>query len=818
MTSKINDAITEDLPGCTDEIFIPKPHQEILSAIVTLLTRQKGSGTIGVITGQNGTGKTWLMGRVSTQIRTDHALSGTWLPIEFLHESYHVCSPAEFWLEALLLTASSTGLPELQSLYEELRYQRNEAIVHSRAYDAVTSSAVSKGKKLLFLVENIDMLLTQFSSKSQLKLFAADLMRTECVGLVGTATPPQDSILFADAGLSRLFRRLSLPGLDYDDAFRLWKTFSCTCPDRERFKAVYWLTRGIPGTLSMFAETSRNHPHLALGDLTRRVIQGNLPFYKPYINSLPPLERKVFVALALLWDPSTARQIAASARIDVNKASAYLQRLTLRGIVAETEKQGRKKWYQLTDRWVNYSILELMKREGAHRFSDFLSFLDAYGNAGRHRFSQVQELFMTLSQPSGGTVQDSWADTSFCVQPRRTHCFTPEKAPLEGDEAEDIQETKDLLTRIHDIEKQISEHPEAPTGWFNLGGVLMDDPDRQQDAEAVFQKTLALAPGSQGAWFNLGLVLSRRSERFSEALRAYEKAQALSPDSTDTWINIGCLYASAVPRQAQAAETAFQKAVGIDPDSSDAWYNYGILLALDASRAGEAEAALKKSIKIKPAHHLAWLALGRVLLKGHGRYQEASVALTKAIETGADDPGILLDLLECQLYLLNFDNAEKTARAYLELAGRSCDTLTRIALLMGNHPAPELLSLAAALASEAASIPDSPWVTWFAHAVILGRQGRWTDSLDLFRKRVPDIASGLNYRPQLIRYLLDAAFAGYGETVLCLADHENLFLCFEPVFAGIRHYCGKPCRSAWEINEIGIDIANALSERATGTS
>jgi hypothetical protein len=51
-------------------------------------------------------------------------------------------------------------------------------------------------------------------------------------------------------------------------------------------------------------------------------------YFKANVDALPPLERRIFVSLAEIWEPALARDVAKRARIDVNKTSAQLTRLT----------------------------------------------------------------------------------------------------------------------------------------------------------------------------------------------------------------------------------------------------------------------------------------------------------------------------------------------------------------------------------------------------------------------------------------------------------------------------------------------------------
>ena len=92
------------------------------------------------------------------------------------------------------------------------------------------------------------------------------------------------------------------------------------------------------------------------------LVDEHTEYFKSHLDNLPPLERKVFVALADLWRPATAREIAESSRIDVNKASANLQRLISKGAVIVTDQKGRKKYYQIAERM--YNIYHLMRRRG----------------------------------------------------------------------------------------------------------------------------------------------------------------------------------------------------------------------------------------------------------------------------------------------------------------------------------------------------------------------------------------------------------------------------------------------------------------------
>ena len=71
-------------------------------------------------------------------------------------------------------------------------------------------------------------------------------------------------------------------------------------------------------------------------------------------------ERRVYLALADLWKPAPAREIADRARLDTSQCSAQLARLAGRGAVEVTGGSPRRKLYYLTERL--YNIYYLMRR------------------------------------------------------------------------------------------------------------------------------------------------------------------------------------------------------------------------------------------------------------------------------------------------------------------------------------------------------------------------------------------------------------------------------------------------------------------------
>ncbi len=123
------------------------------------------------------------------------------------------------------------------------------------------------------------------------------------------------------------------------------------------------LTGGNPRLLAILATFASERPLQELMDHLAELIADHTPFLKSNIDALPSQERRVFVNLAKLWEPSTARRVGERSRLNSNTASAVLKSLVNRGVVVERGKEGRGKLYQVAERI--YCIYYLLRLSGS---------------------------------------------------------------------------------------------------------------------------------------------------------------------------------------------------------------------------------------------------------------------------------------------------------------------------------------------------------------------------------------------------------------------------------------------------------------------
>lgn len=120
-----------------------------------------------LIIGPRGSGKTTLSLRVAAEINNDAELQFRWYPLTFSEESYEVVSAAEFWLEALFHLAEQTGEEKWQRTYADFKNERDDQRLGERALAQLLDFADSQGKRILLIVENLNMLFTDLINEDE---------------------------------------------------------------------------------------------------------------------------------------------------------------------------------------------------------------------------------------------------------------------------------------------------------------------------------------------------------------------------------------------------------------------------------------------------------------------------------------------------------------------------------------------------------------------------------------------------------------------------------------------------------------------------
>ncbi|WP_437670324.1 ATP-binding protein [Sorangium sp. So ce131] len=315
-----------------------------------------------LVLGSRGMGKTTLVRMLADTVTRDPELGARWYPLVFGEESYTVSTIGELWLEAIMHLGDQTGEARWQALHDELRAERDDERLCARALARLVGFAEEQGKRILLIVENLHMLLDEQMSKKDAWSLRHTLQNEPRILLLATATSRFGAIVDEEQALYEMFATYALEPLDLTECRALWEAVGGVEADERRVRPMQILTGGNPRLLGILASFSAKTSLRDLMENLTQLVDDNTDYFKSHLESLPPTERKVYVMLADLWAPSTAREVAEAARMEVNQASALLHRLVRRGAVVE-EGQGRRLRYRLSERL--YNIYHLLRRRGA---------------------------------------------------------------------------------------------------------------------------------------------------------------------------------------------------------------------------------------------------------------------------------------------------------------------------------------------------------------------------------------------------------------------------------------------------------------------
>ncbi|NEX22577.1 tetratricopeptide repeat protein [Thiorhodococcus mannitoliphagus] len=318
-----------------------------------------------LVVAPRGRGKTTLLVRVIAELRTNPRYRDRLLPLRLMEESQEVFTLADFWLECLYYLAKTSApidtalADELHASHAVLTKSWTDPALESRARATVLDAADRLGRKLVIMVENLQALCQDADKDFGWELRQV-LQAEPQIMLLATATSRFAALEDAEAPFFELFRTLCLPPLDTEECRRLWEAITGEEVDTRRIRPLRILTGGSPRLMVVLAGFSRDHSLRQLMERLVELIDDHTEYFRGHIEDLAGSERRVYLALIDLWQESTTAEVAARARMEIRKVSAFLGRLVERGAVV-AEGSGRNRTYYPAERL--YSIYYKLRRD-----------------------------------------------------------------------------------------------------------------------------------------------------------------------------------------------------------------------------------------------------------------------------------------------------------------------------------------------------------------------------------------------------------------------------------------------------------------------
>ena len=483
------------------------------------------------------------------------------------------------------------------------------------------------------------MLLGDQISEADAWVLRHTLINEPRIMLLASATARFKAIENADRAMFELFKQHQPEAFGRAGCRAIWTATTGEVPRDGRIRPIQILTGGNPRLLVITALFGADLSFHELMEELTRLVDEHTEYFKSHLDDLAPVERKVFLSLAEIWDPATARQVSEAARLEVSATSSLLGRLVDRGAVCVARHEGRTKWYQVAERM--YNIYYLMRHRGAQadRVRALVNFMVSF-YAPKELLSVAQRMAEEACTLDSSRRSDHYLAYAGIVKHPAAQSIIArilESTPLEFFNApdcppaiRDLARDRELLLPTHrelasdtrnpvespkepDINEQVATLMEraddlckTPEGREELERLCLEVVDRPpyrweaflivsrlllirfghaKEEEAASRKVIEPASRSADGWMWLGITLDYL-ERHDEAEAALRKAIELAPKSAVGWALLGDFFH--VFNRHEDAVDALRKAIELDPNETHWWCCLGNVLC----SAGEAREAL----------------------------------------------------------------------------------------------------------------------------------------------------------------------------------------------------------------------------------
>ena len=642
-----------------------------------------------LLVGARGMGKSTLMRRLALAVEDDSDLSAGWLPLRFPEEQYTVATLGQFWANVLdsladALQHQGESVAELDAAAE--RIAALPAAGQAEAcLAAIDRCADERGKRLLLLVDNTDLLLRNLGRDAHWALRATLQSNPRLLWVGGSYQSLEADGDYHDAFLD-FFRGIELRPLQVEEMrqalLALAETFGKAegrdamkrqlNAQPERLPTLRQLSGGNPRTTVMLYEILANGQKGSVRSDLEALLDNMTPLYKARMEALADLPRKLFAHILEHWAPISIGDLSAVSQVPNTTISGQLKRLELDGLIVKTRLHGTtRSGYQAAERFFNiWYLMRLSPRRQRSRLNWLVEFMRLWFSG-----DELCALAQQRMRDGRAVLRSAYE----CEYDRALADALPSEAPerhaLRWSLVKQLKENRSQLAELFDLEGEDIEFKGADDYLRRLGALasklrecpyVETEEDKNHLVEAIIcsfslnwaqKEQIAEVTQTLSSLVEYDKLIDvfreeRRmwEERFGavavdavhnavlchdffpdmpDSHLAYEQMRACFTNQKEALRFVSSLFYE--KHQDEWCYKAQNLAEVAWPQDADIAYRCGWLLHNQLGRYDDAEVAYRRVISLDEKDAGTWSALGSLLADNLGRSKEAEAAYRCAI-------------------------------------------------------------------------------------------------------------------------------------------------------------------------------------------
>lgn len=493
-----------------------------------------------IIVGQRGQGKTTLLRRLEIAVRDDELLSKFLLTAKFPEEQNNIRFLSRFWEEIAITLEDFIG-----DVYGEMVKHAEDTDYDMENFGYLEKALKAKNKKVLVLMDNIDIFLDTLKEKEQQRLREI-LLTSSSLLIVGGSTQMLEQHYDYNKQFYQFFKITTLEGLNKEEMVTLLRVIARDNEKEkieaviksapEKIEALRQLTGGIPRLGILLFDILIDNHGLAFSQM-EKLLDEITPFYQDRLGRLPATLKDITHSIAMNWDGMETAEIAKKTRLTSSEASSQLQQLKKYHFI-ESVSIGKNNIYKIKERFFNiWYLMRYGRKKDKERVEWLVKFLTTWYSKDELR--DRSEKFINLLKTSN--VNDSYAyimgeALRYCVADIDSECelkntmqtyLNTNRSSLANDISPSYIETMEKIIKLREVGKideaiALLEKSKKRLPQEDLVlGVLYSEQKNYDKAEKYFLK--AVESGIDMALLGLG-ILYKEQKNYDKAEEYYLKA------------------------------------------------------------------------------------------------------------------------------------------------------------------------------------------------------------------------------------------------------------------------------------------------------